>query len=286
MRAFVTCIVTLAAMACAQPALADSSYSTNWAGFAAHRSGVSFRAVSGAWKQPGLSCTGNRHTYAAFWVGLGGYSMNSTALEQIGTEADCTPQGAVVVSAWYQVNPYAVPISMTVRPGDLMTASVVVSGRRITLTLQDVTRSRTFSKVLAAGTVDVSSAEWIAEAPSQCFGQNACTILPLADFGTATFTASSAQTATGHIGSISDPAWGSTKVDLTPNGRRYAALGVGTGIAAVTSGLRLGGTSFKVTYSRVTMQPGLVQSTAPRWVPALAAAAGRPGPSIRVLPRR
>ena len=35
---------------------------------------------------------------------------------------------------------------------------------------------------------DTSSAEWIAEAPSQCDGSGSCQPLPLADFGTVQFT--------------------------------------------------------------------------------------------------
>ncbi len=282
----VSAVVTVAAMACAQPALADSQYSANWAGYAAHRSGVSFHEVFGSWKQPSLSCAGSRHTYSAYWVGLGGFSMNSNALEQIGTEADCTAQGGQMASAWYEILPYAVPISMSVRPGDTMTASVVVSGHRVTLTLNDLTRGYAFSKGLTAGNVDVTSAEWIVEAPSQCFGQNACTILPLAPFGSATFTAAGAQTANGHAGSISDSVWGSTKINLTPNGRAAVSLGGGPGIGAIASPLRSAGTSFRVTYSRVTVQGSVARLPSHRPETAVAAAVGGSGPAVRVTPRR
>jgi hypothetical protein len=284
-RAFIVSAVVTATMACAQPALADSGYSANWAGYAVHGTGVSFHQVSGSWKQPGVSCSGAKHTFSAFWVGMGGYSMSSTALEQIGTEADCNSQGAPVMSAWYEYLPYAVPISMSLRAGDTMSASVVVSGHRVTLTLTDVTRGHTFSKILTVGNVDVSSAEWIVEAPSQCFGQSACTILPLANFGSAAFTAAAAQSADGHAGSISDPKWGTTKLDLAPNGRRYVAVGSGTGVAAIASPLRSDGASFKVAYSRVTLQFGLSQHGDRGAVVAAAAASG-PAPSVRVTPRR
>jgi hypothetical protein len=55
---------------------------------------------------------------------------------------------------------------------------------------------------------DLSSAEWIAEAPSDCspFNRNGCTIEPLANFGTVAFSAASAQ-AGGRVGPISDPDW-------------------------------------------------------------------------------
>ena len=48
---------------------------------------------------------------------------------------------------------------------------------------------------------DISSAEWIAEAPSTCSqGLSSCTPLPLADFGTVQFTSASATTTDGHTG--------------------------------------------------------------------------------------
>lgn len=277
----VSALLAVATMVCAQPALADSGYSANWAGYAVHRSGVSFHTVSGSWRQPGVSCAGARHTYSAYWVGMGGFSASSSALEQIGTEADCSAQGVPVLSAWYEYLPYAVPITMTVKPGDTMSANVTVAGHRVTLTLNDVTRGHSFSKTLSVANVDVTSAEWIVEAPSQCYGQNSCTILPLADFGSAMFTGAQVQSANGHAGSISDPAWGVTRLDLTPNGRRYVALGAGTGVAAIAAPLRAQGASFKVAYAHVT-----VQLAGRRPAPALAAAAGRPGASVRVTPRR
>ena len=57
---------------------------------------------------------------------------------------------------------------------------------------------------------DTSSAEWIAEAPSQCDSTSSCTPLPLADFGTVQFTGASA-TANGHTGSIDDSNWSSQR---------------------------------------------------------------------------
>ncbi|HEY6396252.1 MAG TPA: G1 family glutamic endopeptidase, partial [Solirubrobacteraceae bacterium] len=227
-----------------------------------------------------------RHTYSAYWVGLGGFSPDSSALEQIGTEGDCTAQGGQIVNAWYELLPYAVPVSMSVRPGDTMTASVAVAGRRVTMTLADVTRNHSFTKVLTTNSVDVSSAEWIAEAPSQCFGQSTCTILPLAPFGSATFTAAVAQTANGHTGSIPDPAWGFTKLNLTPNGRGLVSIGAGGGIGAIASALHAGGSSFRVVYSRVTVQGSTAQLPGRRPRTAVAAAVGGAWPSVRVKPRR
>ena len=44
-----------------------------------------YTSVSASWTQPG-SCSGGDQ-YAAFWVGLDGYS--SSSVEQTGSEVDC-----------------------------------------------------------------------------------------------------------------------------------------------------------------------------------------------------
>ncbi len=82
----VAAIITATAAVSAPAALADSTNSSNWAGYAVHRQGVSFRSVTGTWRQPKVRCTPGKATYSAFWVGLGGYSLNAPALEQTGTE--------------------------------------------------------------------------------------------------------------------------------------------------------------------------------------------------------
>ncbi len=60
---------------------------------------------------------------------------------------------------------------------------MAVSGTQVTVTLKNLTRKTSFTKRLAMSAPDVSSAEWIAEAPSACFSSGACRTLPLADFG-------------------------------------------------------------------------------------------------------
>ncbi len=246
------------AMATAPAALADSSQSSNWAGYAVHRDGVSFRTVQAVWKQPRTRCVSGNDTYSALWVGIGGYSVTSNALEQIGTEVDCNSDGRVASSAWYELVPAASqPISLRVQPGDTVSASVTVNGNQVTVGLNDLTSHRAFVRLLYAPTVDVSSAEWIVEAPSDCFNANSCQTLPLANFGSATFNSASATSATGHRGSITDPAWGSTKITLIPGGRRYVVYqGSGGGAGSATpSSLSRAGNSFKVTYSTIAI-PG------------------------------
>jgi Peptidase A4 family len=248
--------LTIAALAWPASALADTAQSSNWAGYAAHGSGVSFHSVLATWRQPRGRCQPGKQSYSAFWVGLGGYNPTSTALEQIGTEMDCKASGKAVSSAWFELVPApSTPIRLKIRPGDQVTAGVSVDGHQVTVVLDDVTRHRSFHRTLLAADVDVTSAEWIVEAPSDCINIDACQTLPLANFGSTTFHLASAVSSGGHQGSISDPAWRWTKIRLSPGGRRfvvYRGKGASAG-AASPSTLRLKGSSFKVTFARVAV---------------------------------
>jgi hypothetical protein len=252
------------ALVAAGPALADSTTSSNWAGYAAHRSGLKFTRVFGTWTQPSARCIAGRRTYSAMWVGLGGYSASSTALEQIGTEVDCTASGRVVSTAWFELIPApSKPISMSVSPGDTIAAGVAVRGHTVTLGLDDLTAHHSFRRTLHAPAIDVSSAEWILEAPSDCTSPTACRTLPLANFGSATFGLAKAQTTLGHLGTIADPSWRATRIRLTPAGRQLVSLGARSGSAgaATPSGLMLQGSSFAVRFSALSGQSNPLAST-------------------------
>jgi Peptidase A4 family len=252
--------VAALALAGAPAASADSRDSANWSGYAVHRPGVKFTTVSGSWTQPSATCSPGHRTYSAFWVGLGGYDLSSNSLEQIGTEVDCSASGQVRSSAWYELVPAASrAISLRVRPGDAIRVTVTVNGHQVYMLLDDLTSKRSFHKTLRAGTVDVTSAEWIAEAPSECIGYDQCTTLPLADFGAASFNLARARSTTGRVGSISDPAWRWTKLRLLPGGQRFV-VAQGSGMPAgesTPSPLAGDGTRFTVSYSHIAL-PAIV----------------------------
>src|SRR5436190_12438419 len=138
----------VAVMLLAAPAaLADSVTSSNWAGYAVHRGGVKFKRVTGTWRQPKATCTPGRATYSSVWVGLGGYSVSSKALEQIGGEVDCNARGKVISSAWYELVPApSRTIRLKVRPGDELKATVTVIGHQARLQLRNLTRRHTFTR--------------------------------------------------------------------------------------------------------------------------------------------
>ena len=106
-------------------------------------------------------------------------------MEQTGTDADCSG-GQATYYAWYEMYPkFPVNLSMTVRPGDTMSASVTTDGRgSFTLTIRDITRGTSFATTQRLKHAKLASAEVIAEAPSGSGG-----VLPLTNFGTASFSA-------------------------------------------------------------------------------------------------
>lgn len=234
----------------AATASADTSASSNWAGYAIHHSGLRFRTVVGLWTQPTATCTGGRASYSSVWVGIGGYSVTSPALEQIGTELDCTAGGRVVSDAWYELVPAAShTTSLIVRPGDSMRASVAVTGNQVRLQISDLTRRRSFTRTLHATVLDTASAEWIVEAPSLCTTASDCQALPLADFGSAAVTGASATTTAGYRGSIADRHWATTKITLAEDARRFVGHPASRPILAQPSALSASGTGFTVSYT-------------------------------------
>jgi hypothetical protein len=230
--------------------------SSNWAGYAASQPGVSFRRVSATWTAPQAHCASGGRRYSAAWVGLGGLHSTARALEQVGTEADCAG-GKGYSSAWYELVPDApVELDLAVRPGDTISAAVTVEGHVVKLFIANRTRGTSFTRRLTAARVDVSSADWIVEAPSACGDNGGCRALPLADFGTTPFAAARATSATGHAGTITDPAWSAVAITLTPGrgpGSMRSAPDAGAGSAAPAD-LSPAGDAFTVSYGQADVR--------------------------------
>jgi Peptidase A4 family len=252
----------VAALPSASLAASDSSsgstpsqeaVSGNWSGYVA--SGTQFKSVSGSWVQPAASCSSGQ-SYAAFWVGIGGASQGSNALEQTGTQSDCNSSGQTSYYAWYELVPAApVQVSMAVHPGDKISAKVTVSGNTVYVSLNNDTTGGSFSKTLQTSSIDTSSAEWIAEAPSQCDSGGNCTPLPLADFSNVAFSGATATDSSGHTGPINDSSWSSQPVALSPSqgGSGFSSQFTSTdsqssSAGAQASSLSSDGSSFSVAY--------------------------------------
>jgi peptidase A4-like protein len=253
-----TALCALGAAASASAATdVQQAQSENWSGYVSGTGQpTQFKSVSGSWVVPTAKCTAaSQPTFSAFWIGLGG-AGNTQALEQTGTESNCTASGSASYYAWYELVPKApVRVDLPVSPGDHISSKVTVEGTSVSIWLSNETTGQTFSKTLTMSNPDVSSAEWVAEAPSQCDGSvSNCTPLPLTDFGTMQFTSASATDTAGHTGPISDPEWAATAVTLSPgassmgfDGASFDPTG-GSG-GATPSALSSDGSSFSVSYS-------------------------------------
>jgi len=225
----------------------NEQVSENWSGYVA--SGNSqFSSASGSWVQPSAACSGG-DGYSAFWVGIGGSDQGSQALEQVGTQSNCLG-GQTQYYAWYELVPAApVKLDLTISPGDHIASRVTVNGTNVTVSLTDETTGASATKTLQMSDPDTSSAEWIAEAPSQCDGDGACQPLALADFGTVNFSSASA-TAGGHTGTISDPDWTATPVALSGGAGDpgFVSDQGSSSAGAQPTALSSGGSSFSVSW--------------------------------------
>ena len=215
-----------------------SACSTNWSGYADTASG-GVGAVSGSWIVPSLTCPKRGTTYVALWVGIDGYSSNT--VEQTGVLGECN-NGAASYSAWYEFypsNPVYAPFSVSA--GEVASALVTFSGSTFTSTITITTATGGSVGTFTSPTTPVSgaartSAEWIVERPALCTAFH-CTLSTLANFGSSSFTSSSATigTATGSISAFTDAG--------------ITMVGSSTGpILAEPSSLSNGGASFTVTY--------------------------------------
>jgi hypothetical protein len=232
----------------ARPATAAvaTATSSNWAGYAA--SGTRFRKVSANWVVPTATCASGTDSYSAVWVGLGGFDTNSSGLEQTGIDANCSRSGSASYDVWYEILPAAAhAIHMTVKPGDRVSASVSVSGHTVRFRVRDLTTGGDVTLTRHVSSPDVSSADWIVEAPSSCTSSNDCQTLPLSNFGKVTFTHASATTASGRTHSISSSAWTTTKITLGQTSQNASFPG-GSSSGATPSSLSSAGSVFSVTY--------------------------------------
>lgn len=152
--------------------------SSNWSGYAI--TGGPYNSITGEWIVPKVQST-KKATYSASWIGIDGF--NNSNLIQTGTEQDYY-NGSAHYQAWWEILPAPETVipSMTVQPGNLMSASIQNLGNgQWSITIQDLTLNESFTTTqLYSG--PGTSAEWIEEAPT--VGGR---IAPLAHYGETTF---------------------------------------------------------------------------------------------------
>jgi hypothetical protein len=194
-------------------AQAGEQVSSNWAGNVAvprHARGK-LSSVSGTWVVPTATCSAGHEAYSAVWVGLGGYHEHAEGLEQLGTEQDCNDKGLASYAAWFEIlpaSPHAIHIN--VHPGDTVSASTTVAGHSVTFRMRDLTTGARYAATRHTATTDVSSADWILEAPSTCATSGRCTALPLANVGIVDF-ASATATAGRQTKPAGDAVWSNAR---------------------------------------------------------------------------
>jgi len=196
------------------------SISSDWSGYVVTAPGVTYTSATATWTQPAVFCSvagAGAGAESAFWVGLGGYDPNSQSLEQIGSDSDCNRAGRPEYYAWYELVPAAaVPLGLRIEPGNTVTVSVNAIDGGTTIELQIINRTLgvRVTKLLPFAAADLSSAEWITEAPSECAGVS-CRTQPLADFGSVSFSRVAAR-GNGLGGTITDPSWTADEIELQP----------------------------------------------------------------------
>ena len=175
--------------------------SSDWSGYTVstdlHSPQATVTSVRGSWTIPEVSpSTGN--SFSAAWIGVGG--QFDQALIQTGTEHDWV-NGAAGYMAWYELLPQdSVKLSMTVSPGDVMTASITLQDAATqtwVIEITDTSNGQTFRQSFNYATTRLS-AEWIVERPVV---NNR--ISTFSSFGRVTFTGCSA-TLSGRTGSVTD----------------------------------------------------------------------------------
>ena len=202
-----TLLILAAACGTAPAEAGIALHSPNWSGYVAVACrACHLRYVAASWTVPAVNCAASPPiAQAESWVGLDGWG--SGTLEQAGTDSSCT-DGRAAYYAWYQMYP-AQPVvwygpgrlSYDVNAGDQIRASVYydATSGRWQLTVDDrtsglaVTTSQPCPPGMHCGNAD---AEVIMEAPN--LGAN----VPLADFGTVTYTGISVTSRDGTRGTM------------------------------------------------------------------------------------
>lgn len=186
-------------------------------------------------------------THCSVWIGIDG-SGNGT-VEQVGIGAH-VHDGKAGYEAWWEMwskvdhQPQQTIHSMTIKPGDTITASVVyvvggVHAGQFELSINDTSRpDESFTTYETSSATQNplalrTTAEWIVESPG--IGGKLST---LASFGTVPFTSALA-TANGVTGPIDSPSWQTEALDLATHGIIYDT----------TSVLTSAGTDFVVKYN-------------------------------------
>ena len=256
-------VVSLSALAASTPRTAGvrgrsirsvpTQQTPNWAGYVVTANTTAFTSVTATWRQPAVACTSaDPGAAVSFWVGLGGSNPGVPTLEQTGTASDCSASGSSSYHAWYEIVPGS-PVSAGVKiaPGNTITASVniVANGTAAIFQIKNRTTKSSFTtQVALTSPPDLSSADWIVEAPTEC-AQAVCLAVPLQWFTPISFSRIAAL-GNGIGGTLTHLAWIPDRLELVPSTVLASSpSNAGAGAGAVTTGSTPGGGSFQVLWT-------------------------------------
>ena len=213
-----------------------SLQSVNWAGYAASFGTTTFRFVSAQFTVPTVDCTGvtaANGAWSGHWVGLDGFRSTSTTVEQIGLLAGCDGTSTTPVYApfWEMFPNAANEPNIPVSPGDVISLSVYYnkSTRKFTLSYSDATNGQHFTRTRACpagATCRRNSAETISEAPAEVTASNQISILPLANFQTASFANVAITNTSGtQRGGLRSSFWHTSRITQASDGTNVTIAG-------------------------------------------------------------
>jgi len=179
--------------------------------------GTIYTRVSGTWKVPAVTCgRGDAGAVSRVWVGIGGYTTDLVI--RAGTASNCDRSGRPSYAAWFDFGSTPDPqpaVRQTVAPGDTITATVnIVTQHLVRFELENHTRHWSFHRDAPHRVVDVSSAEWLVSAPSDC-SSSGCSQPPLANFHLVRMSKLTA-IGNGYTGNLFDGYWTVTPLRLVP----------------------------------------------------------------------
>jgi len=196
-----------------------AEFSTNWSGAVIETppSGQTFKSVTGTFTVPTITGSGA----ASAWVGIDGDTAQNSIL-QAGVDFEISG-GRTTFTAWTEWFPnFASDISnFAISAGDKITVTVTASSTTAgTATLTNATKGKTVTISLRAPSSSAAlagqNAEWIVED----FEENG-SLVTLANFGTVTFTGSSAST-----GSSSVTPSGATIINMEQNNKVLTSVSI------------------------------------------------------------
>ena len=111
---------------------------------------MTYTDVTGQWVQPTAVCRAGTPTSLAIWVGLGGYSLSSRELEQVGTVGRLrrARHGRATTSGTSSSRPTRSTLKLRIDPGDTIVSVVMVDGTDVLVQVTDRTRGTRFTRHL------------------------------------------------------------------------------------------------------------------------------------------